>query len=104
LETSGSEFVIQINEVVKQFNKNVHKLNGTTHPDTLLVSIAANPNLMTQSTNYYVDIETKGEITRGYNMVDINNRSGKEPNIRVCETVDREEFKNTLLEVLRSVK
>ena len=25
-----------------KFNKSVHKLNGTTHPDTLLAAVAAN--------------------------------------------------------------
>ncbi|WP_373896297.1 nucleoside hydrolase [Virgibacillus sp. CBA3643] len=103
LATSGPEFFIRINRVVKKFNKEVHRLNGTTHPDTLLVAIAANESLMTASTNYYVDIETKGELTRGYNMVDINNRSGKEPNVRVCEAVDRELFKEDLLQVLKSI-
>lgn len=103
LNTSGSEFFANVNRVVKKFNKEVHKLNGTTHPDTLLVAIAANESLMTTSTTYYVDIETKGELTRGYNMVDINNRSGQEPNVRVCEVIDRERFKEDLLYVLGSI-
>src|SRR5699024_4362915 len=47
LATSGSEFFIKVNKVVKEFNKKVHKLNGTTHPDTLLVAVAANEELMT---------------------------------------------------------
>ena len=84
-----------------KFNKEVHKINGTTHPDTLLVAIAANEKLMTSSNHYYVDIETKGELTRGYSMVDINNRSGRSPNVRVCEAVDREGFKEDLLQVLK---
>lgn len=104
LGTKGSKFFKEVNKTVKQFNKNIHRLNGTTHPDTLLVAIAANENLMTRSSHYYVDIETKGELTRGYNMVDINNRSGNTPNVRVCESVDREGFKRVLLEVLSSIK
>jgi len=103
LATSGSEFFIKVNKVVKEFNKKVHKLNGTTHPDTLLVAVAANEELMTAATDYYVDIETKGELTRGYNMVDINNRSGKAPNVRVCEAIDREGFKASLFDVLKSI-
>jgi purine nucleosidase len=103
LSTVGSKFFIDINRVVMKFNKKVHRLNGTTHPDTLLVAIAANEELMSQSTKYYVDIETKGELTRGYSMVDINNRSGKEPNVRVCEEVNRNMFKDQLLEVLKSI-
>lgn len=100
LATPRSSFFTDINRVVMKFNKEVHKINGTTHPDTLLVAIAANEKLMTTSNHYYVDIETKGELTKGYSMVDINNRSGKSPNVRVCEAVDREGFKKVLLQVL----
>ncbi|WP_087974860.1 nucleoside hydrolase [Oceanobacillus rekensis] len=102
LASKGSEFFIQINKVVKQFNKKVHRLNGTTHPDTLLVAIAANEDVMTKATKYYVDVETKGELTRGYSLVDRNNRSGKEPNVIVCEEVNRDMFKDQLLDVLKS--
>ncbi|MFC4025569.1 nucleoside hydrolase [Oceanobacillus longus] len=102
LASKGSEFFIQINKVVKQFNKKVHRLNGTTHPDTLLVAIAANEDVMTKATKYYVDVETKGELTRGYSLVDMNNRSGKEPNVIVCEEVNRDMFKDQLLDVLKS--
>lgn len=104
LHTTGSEFFIKINKVVMEFNKNVHKLEGTTHPDTLLVAIAANEEIMTESNLYYVDIETKGELTRGYSLVDINNRSEKEPNVRVCESVDRKRYKKELLKVLKAIK
>ncbi|WP_068675198.1 nucleoside hydrolase [Oceanobacillus sp. Castelsardo] len=103
LSTAGSKFFIDINRVVMKFNKEVHRLNGTTHPDTLLVAIAAKEELMSRSTAYYVDVETKGELTRGYSMVDINSRSGKEPNVRVCEKVNREMFKDQLLHVLGSI-
>lgn len=103
LDTRGSDFFIKINKVVMNFNKNVHKLNGTTHPDTLLVAIAANEEIMIESNHYFVDIETKGELTRGYSLVDINNRSGKEPNVRVCEAVDRAVYKETLLNVLKAI-
>ncbi|MGJ9458004.1 nucleoside hydrolase [Oceanobacillus sp. CF4.6] len=104
LATAGSDFFIKINKVVLKFNKEVHRLNGTTHPDTLLVAIAANESLMNALNHYYVDIETRGELTRGYNMVDINNRTGKIPNVRVCEVVDREGFKEVLLDVLRAIE
>ncbi|RDW19785.1 nucleoside hydrolase [Oceanobacillus chungangensis] len=101
LTTSRSKFFADINRVVMKFNKEVHKISGTTHPDTLLVAIAANEKLMTSANHYYVDIETTGELTRGYSMVDINNRSGKSPNVRVCESVDREGFKEVLMQVLK---
>lgn len=103
LNTKGSQFFMEINEFVRRANKATHDIDGTTHPDALLVAIAANERLMTRSHDYYVDIETVGELTRGYNLVDIHHVTGHTPNVRVCEEVDREGFKNTLLEVLRSL-
>ncbi|WP_166626257.1 nucleoside hydrolase [Jeotgalicoccus sp. S0W5] len=104
LGTKGSKFFSDVNRVVKRFNKEVHKLEGTTHPDTLLVAIAADERIMSESTKYFVDVETKGELTRGYSLVDINGRLGKKPNVRVCEKVDRELFKNHLYDVLKNIK
>ena len=104
LATKGSKFFTDVNRVVKKFNKEVHKLDGTTHPDTLLVAIAADEKIMSQSNKYFVDVETKGELTRGYSLVDINGRLDKEQNVRVCEKVDRERFKAHLYDVLGNIK
>lgn len=103
LNTKGSQFFMDINNFVRRANKVTHNIDGTTHPDAILVAIAANETLMTQSNHYYVDIETTGELTRGYNLVDINHVTGKTPNVRVCEAVDRDGFKKGLLEVLGSI-
>lgn len=103
LGTSGADFFIDVNRIVKKFNKEVHRLDGTTHPDTLLVAIAADEAIMEKSGHYYVDVEAAGTLTRGYSLVDINNRSGKTPNVRVCEAVDREKFKTTLFKVLKAI-
>ena len=104
LATKGSKFFTDVNRVVKKFNREIHKLDGTTHPDTLLVAIAADDKIMSQSNKYFVDVETKGELTRGYSLVDINGRLDKEPNVRVCEKVDRERFKAHLYDVLGNIK
>jgi purine nucleosidase len=104
LATKGSQFFKDVNKVVMKFNKSVHKLNGTTHPDALLAAVAANENIMTKSNLYHVDVETVGELTRGYSLVDVNNRLERTKNVRVCEEIDRNAFKEMLIEVLRSIK
>lgn len=103
LNTKGSNFFMEINNFVRRANKETHNIDGSTHPDAILVAIAANETLMTQSNHYYVDIETAGNLTRGYNLVDTNNVTGHTPNVRVCEKVDRAGFKAVLLEVLRTL-
>lgn len=102
LQTRFSQFFTAINQVVMKFNREVHQLNGTSHPDTLLVAVAANEQIMTQFNNYYVDVETHGILTRGYSLVDINHRLGKKKNVRVCEGIDRSAFKEMILTVLDS--
>lgn len=104
LNTKGSQFFLDINNFVKKANKDAHKVDGSTHPDTLLVAIAADESLMSRYSSYYVDIETRGELTRGHNIVDLHNTTGNEPNVRVCESVDREKFKAALIEVLKTIK
>lgn len=104
LGTAGAQFFIDINKVVMQFNKSVHRLPGTTHPDTLLMAAAAEESIMTRTGQYFVDVEVGGQYTRGYSVVDINGRLGQAPNVRVCEEIDREAFKRMLLDVLSSIK
>ncbi|MDU5141229.1 MAG: nucleoside hydrolase [Paenibacillus dendritiformis] len=103
LGTKGAKFFKDVNKVVMRFNKTVHRLNGTTHPDTLLAAVAADEKIMTKSNLFHVDVETVGELTRGYSLVDINNRLERTRNVRVCEAIDREAFKNMLLDVLKSI-
>ncbi|MCM3341995.1 nucleoside hydrolase [Paenibacillus sp. MER TA 81-3] len=103
LGTKGAKFFKDVNKVVMRFNKTVHRLNGTTHPDTLLAAVAADEKIMTKSNLYHVDVETVGELTRGYSLVDINNRLERTRNVRVCEAIDRDAFKEMLLDVLKSI-
>ena len=104
LGTKGAQFFKDVNKVVMKFNKSVHKLNGTTHPDTLLAAVAANENIMAKSNLYHVDVETIGELTRGYSLVDVNNRLERTKNVRVCEAIDRDAFKEMVREVLGAIK
>lgn len=103
LGTAGAGFYMAVNSAVIRHDKKINKLAGVTHPDTLLVAIAANESIMTGSNMYYVDIEVHGELTRGYDLVDVSNFTGKTPNVRVCEEVDRDKFKASLLDVLKVI-
>jgi len=104
LNTNGSEFFLDVNLHVKEFEANKRNINGVTCPDSLAIAIAAKEELMTESSLYYVDIELMSPLTRGYNIVDIEGDLEKKPNVRVCEKVDSENFRYTLLEVLGNIK
>lgn len=51
-----------------------------------------------------VDIETKGEFTFGTTVVDVKNRSGKQPNAKVLLDVKREDFVEMFYQAIRSYK
>ncbi len=52
-----------------------------------------------ETKDYHVDVETKGEYTRGKTVVDIYGVTGKEANVKVAVGADRQKF----IEVLKGV-
>jgi purine nucleosidase len=104
MNTKGARFFLDVNRVVMKYNKEVHMLNGTTHPDSLLVAIAADETIMTRSNHYFVDVELQGKYTRGYSVVDVERILGKPDNVRVCEAVDRPKFKALLFDILKQIQ
>src|SRR5699024_975444 len=104
LATKGSKFFTDVNRVVKKFNREVHKLDGTTHPDTLYVTKLANEICMKEHNNNNVYVETKVENSLGYSLVDINGRIRKERNVSESERVQRERVKSRLYDVVWSIK
>jgi len=104
LETKGTDFFFDVNLHVKEFEAKKRNLDGVTCPDSVTAAIAAKEELITESNSYYVDIELASPLLRGYNIVDIEGDLEKTPNVRVCEKVDKEGFKETLMEVLGAIK
>lgn len=47
--------------------------------------------------DFFVDVECDGEYTAGHTMVDIKNRLGRQPNVRVALELDVELFKQWLI-------
>ena len=58
------------------------------------------PSLIRASEEAFVDVETRGELTRGWSLIDTMNRTGREPNARVVTDYDTEGFFELLLGVL----
>lgn len=103
LHTKGTKFFFDVNLHVKEFEAKKRNLDAVTCPDSVTAIIAANQELMTASGFYYVDIELGSSLLRGYNIVDIERDLEKTPNVRVCEAVNTEGFKETLKEVLGAI-
>lgn len=106
LGTQLSAFYLAVNRTTKEFNKSVG-INGTTHPDSIVAALIADPAIATGWTSCRVDIETGGTLSRGASVVNpvaykgIERRGKLVPNAEVCDGADRARFKAMLLEVLR---
>jgi purine nucleosidase len=84
--TPLSEFFIRVNRATLEFDRAVG-IEGTTHPDTLAVATLLHPELITGSARYHVDVETAGELTRGYSAMSWGVH-GLAPNATVIEAAD----------------
>lgn len=102
LGTPRSRFFTAVNRSSLAFAQKTQGLDGSLHPDALTCALALDERLILDSDRCAVDVETKGELTRGYLSVshpilpdaeladpDLVRR---EPNARVIKAADRGGF------------
>ena len=81
-------------------NKEVFGFNGAPLHDALAVSYVIDPSIL--ETKYLrVDIETRGEFTRGETVVDVYRVTGKSPNADVAFDLDLKKFKGLIFDTIR---
>jgi purine nucleosidase len=102
LGTPLARFFMDINRTVRRFTMEQQGLAGTTHPDAIVAAMAIDPTIMTRSGTYHVDVETRGELTRGATVVDLLGTLGRPANARVCLEADGARFRQMLLRTLAS--
>ena len=71
--------------------------------DPATVAYVIDPSLFT-SAKYYCDVETKGELTTGFTLIDKNDyykKSDAERNLTLLESIDREKFISLFLDSVR---
>lgn len=88
--TPLARFFTQVCAATLEFDEAVG-IPGTTHPDSLAVSVLLHPELITRQAPYNVAVETGSELTRGYSAMSWGVH-GLEPNATVIEEVDPEAF------------
>jgi purine nucleosidase len=101
LGTPLSRFFGQVNRKALEFDRGVAGIPGSTHPDSMMCAAVLEPSLVLVAEEAVVDVETRGELTRGWNLIDTMGRTGREPNARVVTDYDTERFFEMLLDVLR---
>ena len=90
LGTPLSDFFTRVCAATLEFDRRVG-IDGTTHPDSLTAAVLLHPDLVRASSGYNVDVETAGELTRGYSAMSWGVH-GLEPNAEVVEEVDADGF------------
>lgn len=102
LGTPRSRFFAAVNRTSLAFARTTQGLGGSLHPDALTCALALDERLILDSDLCAVDVETKGELTRGYLSVshpilpdaELADPAlvRKPPNARVIKAADRAGF------------
>ena len=105
LGTDLARFYLDVNRSAIEFCRTVG-IPGATHPDSMVAALILEPQIAVSWRQCHVEIETRGELTRGASVVEPLaaegvERRGHEPNARVLEAADFGRFKALLLDILR---
>ncbi len=95
-----AEFYTAITESVREFNEETIGQDATTQPDSLVSACLIEPDLVEAAGDYYVDVDEREGMTRGYTLVDENGVLEEEPNVRVIESVDADGFRELFLDAV----
>jgi len=102
LGTAKARFFTDVNRASLAFARETEGLDGSLHPDALTCAIALDETLILEAEDCVVDVETVGELTRGYLSVshsilpdiEIADPALKRrpPNARVIKKIDQAGF------------
>jgi purine nucleosidase len=100
LDTPRARFFEQVNRKALEYERSTG-IPGSAHPDSMVAAAIVEPGLVKGGRECFVDVETQGELTRGYSLIDTLGRLGRAPNAYVVEDYDTDGFFAIMLEVLR---
>lgn len=92
VDTPLGEFFSEISVSVRAFNEDVYGEDVTTQPDSGMLAALVEPSLVESSGRYYVQVDDREGLTRGYTLVDENGVTGEDPGTTVVEAFDNERF------------
>jgi purine nucleosidase len=94
--TPYAHFCVDINRFLVGSTAKIIETPGMNLPDPMTVAIALDRSIMTRAGEYYVDVETISELTRGETVVDRYGMFGKAANVTVGLASDGPAFKRML--------
>jgi purine nucleosidase len=109
-----ARFAIECNSHAREAYRVQTGEDGICLPDPIAMCIALNPDVVTDASEHFVDIETQNELTRGMTVVDRLNVSADDRNravwarvsssqkkVKVDWTIDNRRWKEALFAALR---
>ncbi len=100
LGTPLASFFQQVNRKALEFERSTG-IPGSTHPDAMTCAALLDESLILDARDCVVDVETRGELTRGYSVIDAMGRIPRRPNARVVEAFDTDRFFRMMVSVLQ---
>ncbi|SFG56217.1 purine nucleosidase [Halopelagius inordinatus] len=101
IDSEYAEFYQTANEQVRRFSQKRYGEDTTTQPDSLTAAcLVADDGLITESSEYFVDVDEREGMTRGYSLVDELGITDGDPRTRVVESVDEETFREMFVRML----
>jgi purine nucleosidase len=100
--TPLATFSVDIQAALVQFAMNQSKLPGFDLPDPIVMAIALQPEVATETKSLFVAIEAQSELCRGQSVVDHFGVLDQEPNTEVVLKASREMFLQMLYDSVRS--
>jgi inosine-uridine nucleoside N-ribohydrolase len=103
MDTKLSRFYLAVNRHAWEFMRTGvegRSIDGIGHPDALTIAMALDRGVMTESMHCFVDVEHRGEATRGYSLVDVYGVLHEAPNAEVVIAADKDRFRRMLEQLL----
>jgi inosine-uridine nucleoside N-ribohydrolase len=97
VDTPLARFYRQVTRKAEAFERSLG-VPGTTHPDSMACAAIVDPSLILAARPAFLDVETSGDLTRGYSHIDFQSET---PNCTVVEDFDTQRFLELFLDVLQ---
>ncbi|MFC7214667.1 nucleoside hydrolase [Saliphagus sp. GCM10025334] len=105
MDTPLADFYLTVTDAVRAFNRQSdHDALGadvTTQPDSLAIATVLEPDIVESASTYYVAVDDREGMTRGYSLVDELGVTDGEAKTRVIESVDGGRFRQMLLDAFQ---
>lgn len=99
-DTELAEFYRTITQSVRAYNESQTGEQLVTHPDSAVTAALVEPDLIEEANTYYVEVDDREGLTRGYTAVDESGVTDGQPRTTVVESLDAELFKTMTRDML----